>query len=36
MPQTPLVATIGLNGPDYDLGPVHDWLAFRDDKNKGV
>jgi probable F420-dependent oxidoreductase len=26
--------TIALNGPDYDLGPVHDWLAWRDDKNR--
>ena len=25
--------TVGLNGPDYDLGPVRDWLAFRDDLN---
>jgi len=24
--------TVGLNGPDYDLGPVRDWLAFRDDR----
>ena len=27
--------TVGLNGPDYDLGPVADWLAWRDDKNAG-
>jgi probable F420-dependent oxidoreductase len=27
--------TVGLNGPAYDLAPVQDWLAFRDDKNKG-
>ncbi|MFP7759896.1 LLM class F420-dependent oxidoreductase [Marisediminicola sp. LYQ134] len=25
--------TIGLSGPDYDLAPVHDWLAWRDAKN---
>jgi probable F420-dependent oxidoreductase len=25
--------TIGLNGPDYDLGLVKDWLAWRDEKN---
>ena len=25
--------TIGLNGPDYDLGPVAEWLAFRDARN---
>ena len=25
--------TIGLNGPDYDLAPVQDWLQFRADKN---
>ena len=22
--------TIGLTGPEYDLAPVHDWLAWRD------
>lgn len=25
--------TIGLNGPDYDLGPVADWVAWRDERN---
>ncbi|GMA84942.1 hypothetical protein GCM10025868_01920 [Angustibacter aerolatus] len=25
--------TIGLNGPDYDLGPLRDWLAWRDQVN---
>ncbi len=25
--------TIGLNGPGYDLAPVADWLAWRDQKN---
>ena len=24
--------TVGLNGPDYDLAPVRDWLAFRDEQ----
>jgi probable F420-dependent oxidoreductase len=23
--------TLGVNGPDYDLAPVQDWLAWRDD-----
>ncbi len=27
--------TIGLNGPGYDLAKVADWLAWRDDKNRG-
>jgi len=27
--------TVGLNGPDYDLTKLTDWLAFRDDRNKG-
>ncbi len=27
--------TLGLNGPDYDLGLVREWLAFRDRKNQG-
>lgn len=27
--------TIGINGPAYDLTAVHDWLAWRDDKNAG-
>ncbi|WP_168915307.1 LLM class F420-dependent oxidoreductase [Microcella flavibacter] len=22
--------TLGITGPDYDLAPVHDWLAWRD------
>jgi probable F420-dependent oxidoreductase len=26
--------TVALNGPDYDMGPVHEWLAWRDDKNR--
>ncbi len=25
--------TVGLNGPDYDLGLVKDWLAWRDEQN---
>lgn len=25
--------TIGLNGPDYDMGAVKDWLAWRDQVN---
>ncbi len=25
--------TIGLNGPHYDLAPVKDWLAWRDERN---
>ena len=25
--------TMGLNGPDFDLGPVRDWLDFRDEVN---
>lgn len=25
--------TLGLNGPDYDLGPVRDWLDWRDERN---
>lgn len=26
--------TLGLNGPDYDLAPVQDWLAWRDQMNR--
>ncbi len=26
---------IGLAGPDYDYGPVREWLAWRDAKNRG-
>ncbi len=25
--------TVGLGGPDWDLGPVKDWLAWRDATN---
>ncbi|WP_460459817.1 LLM class F420-dependent oxidoreductase, partial [Angustibacter peucedani] len=25
--------TVGLGGPDYDLGKLRDWIAFRDDVN---
>jgi probable F420-dependent oxidoreductase len=25
---------MGVNGPDYDLGPVKEWLAWRDEKNR--
>ena len=25
--------TVGLNGPDYDLGLVKDWVAWRDEQN---
>jgi probable F420-dependent oxidoreductase len=25
--------TVGLSGPDYDMGLVRDWVAFRDAKN---
>jgi hypothetical protein len=25
--------SVGLNGPDYDLGPVRDLVAWRDTKN---
>jgi probable F420-dependent oxidoreductase len=25
--------TVGLSGPDYDLGLVKDWVAWRDEKN---
>jgi len=26
--------TVGLGGPEYDLGPVQDLLAWRDQRNK--
>ena len=25
--------TLGISGPDYDLSPVKDWLAWRDHHN---
>lgn len=25
--------TVGISGPDYNLGKVRDWIAWRDDKN---
>lgn len=28
--------TIGVGGPDYDLGLVRDWVAWRDEHNKSV
>ena len=28
--------TLGLNGPGYDLGPVKDWIAFRDATNPSI
>ena len=27
--------TVGLSGPDYDLGLVRDWVAWRDQQNAG-
>jgi probable F420-dependent oxidoreductase len=27
--------TLGLNGPDYDMTGLADWLAWRDDRNAG-
>ncbi len=26
--------TLGFSGPDYDLAPVREWLAWRDEKNR--
>ena len=26
---------MGVDGPEYDFGPVKDWLAWRDEKNRG-
>jgi len=26
---------MGVDGPHFDLGPVEDWLAWRDEKNRG-
>ena len=28
--------TVGLSGPPYDLGQLTDWLAFRDEANRGT
>ncbi|GAA4998813.1 LLM class F420-dependent oxidoreductase [Actinopolymorpha pittospori] len=28
--------TVGVSGPDYDLGSVRDWVAWRDDFNKAA
>jgi probable F420-dependent oxidoreductase len=28
--------TLGLSGPRYDLGQLTDWLAFRDEANRGT
>jgi len=25
---------MGVDGPDYDFGPIKDWLAWRDEKNR--
>jgi hypothetical protein len=25
--------TFGMGGPGYDLGPLKDWLAWRDERN---
>ncbi|HEX5721692.1 MAG TPA: LLM class F420-dependent oxidoreductase [Acidimicrobiia bacterium] len=27
--------TLGTSGPDYDLAAIPDWLAWRDDRNRG-
>ncbi|KQW07489.1 LLM class F420-dependent oxidoreductase [Leifsonia sp. Root4] len=27
--------TVGITGPHFDLGPVRDWLAWRDEQNAG-
>jgi probable F420-dependent oxidoreductase len=26
--------SLGVTGPDWDLAPVHDWLSWRDDRNR--
>lgn len=26
--------TLGLSGPEYDLGKLRDWLAWRDERNR--
>ena len=26
---------MGVDGPDYDFGPLKEWLAWRDEKNRG-
>jgi hypothetical protein len=28
--------TLGFNGPDWAVGAGVDWLAWRDDRNRGV
>nr|WP_246281917.1 LLM class F420-dependent oxidoreductase [Fodinicola acaciae] len=28
--------TIAISGPDYDLAPLREWVAWRDEKNKGL
>ena len=25
---------MGIDGPDYDFGPIREWLAWRDEKNR--
>jgi alkanesulfonate monooxygenase SsuD/methylene tetrahydromethanopterin reductase-like flavin-dependent oxidoreductase (luciferase family) len=27
--------TVGVGGPDYDLSLLRDWIAWRDDQNRG-